>query len=189
MLKDIALKYFKNGYSCSESIIQACADEGICSPDLLPCATTFSGGMSSGCICGAVSAAQMVLGYNFGRNNRFKGKEMLYEKKQTGYRHAIGSTVGKRVGAAAVPQPVRQGSAQYDLYPDYSGGCGRSGGHPLASGFADLRQFHDPNGERRGNCGLSERIGDRAGGSGSVLSGKQNSGKALYCRARTMGGY
>ena len=31
MLKDIALKYFKNGYSCSESIIQACADEGLCS--------------------------------------------------------------------------------------------------------------------------------------------------------------
>ena len=80
MLKDIALKYFKNGYSCSESIIQACADEGICSPDLLPCATTFSGGMSSGCICGAVSAAQMVLGYNFGRNNRFNNNVFAREK-------------------------------------------------------------------------------------------------------------
>ena len=80
MLKDIALKYFKSGYSCSESIIQACVDEGLCSLELLPCATTFSGGMSSGCVCGAVSAAQMVLGYNFGRNNRFNNNVFAREK-------------------------------------------------------------------------------------------------------------
>lgn len=80
MIKDKALEYFKNGYSCSESIIQACIDEGICSSELLPCATTFSAGMSSGCVCGTVAAAQMILGYVFGRNNRFGNRIFAREK-------------------------------------------------------------------------------------------------------------
>ncbi len=70
MLKDKALEYFKNGYSCSEAVIQACIDEGLCAPDLLPCATALSSGMSSGCACGTVTASQLVAGYYFGRNNR-----------------------------------------------------------------------------------------------------------------------
>ncbi len=80
MIKDKALEYFKNGYSCSESVVQACIDEGICSEELLPCATTFSAGMSSGCACGAVSAAQMVLGYVYGRNNRYNNQVFAREK-------------------------------------------------------------------------------------------------------------
>lgn len=80
MIKDKALEYFKNGYSCSESVIQASIDEGLCDSSLLPCATTFSAGMSSGCACGAVCAAQMVLGYQFGRNNRF-GNEVFAREK------------------------------------------------------------------------------------------------------------
>ncbi len=74
MIKDKALEYFKNGYSCSESIIQAYIDEGLCPIELLPCATTFSGGMSSGCLCGAIAAGQIILGHHFGRNNKFKNE-------------------------------------------------------------------------------------------------------------------
>jgi C_GCAxxG_C_C family probable redox protein len=80
MLKDKALEYFKKGYSCSESITQVCIDEGICSEELLPCATTFSGGMSSGCACGAVTACQMILGYLFGRNNKFNNQVVARQK-------------------------------------------------------------------------------------------------------------
>ncbi|MBE7709588.1 MAG: C_GCAxxG_C_C family protein [Cyanobacteria bacterium SIG32] len=79
-MKEKAVSYFNNGYSCSESIIQAAIDEGLCSKELLPCATTFSGGMSSGCLCGAVAASQMILGYNFGRDNS-KGNEVVARKK------------------------------------------------------------------------------------------------------------
>lgn len=79
-MKNKAVNYFLNGYSCSESIIQACIDEGLCTKDLLPCASSFSGGMSSGCLCGAVSASQMVLGYNFGKNNS-KNNEFLAREK------------------------------------------------------------------------------------------------------------
>ncbi len=75
-----ATDYFMNGYSCSESIIKYAVDKGLCPAELLPCATTFSGGMSSGCLCGAVAAAQIVLGYNFGRENT-KGNEVIARAK------------------------------------------------------------------------------------------------------------
>ena len=71
MIKEKALESHRSGYSCSECIVQAGIDAGICDAALLPCATTFSGGMSSGCLCGAVAGAQMILGYIYGRNNRF----------------------------------------------------------------------------------------------------------------------
>ena len=68
-MKEKAVEYFKNGYSCSESVIRAASEEGICPKEFLPIATTFSGGMSSGCVCGTVAAAQLINGYNFGREN------------------------------------------------------------------------------------------------------------------------
>lgn len=73
-MKEKALNYYKNGSSCSESIVLAAADEGLCDKNLLPVATSFSAGMSSGCLCGAVAGAQLVLGANFGKSN-LKGNE------------------------------------------------------------------------------------------------------------------
>ena len=80
MIKKLALEYFFNGYSCSESIVKACIDEGLCDESLLPCAPTVSSGMSSGCSCGTVTVAQLVLGYLFGRNNKF-GNEIIAREK------------------------------------------------------------------------------------------------------------
>lgn len=80
-MKESAVNYFINqGYSCTESILKAAIEEGLCPETLLPCATAFSGGMSSGCICGAVAAAQIINGYNFGRENS-KVNEVLARKK------------------------------------------------------------------------------------------------------------
>lgn len=89
-MKDKATSYYKQGYSCSESVIQAAIDEGLCDKSLLAVATAFSGGMSSGCLCGAVAGAQMILGYNFGKTNsknneetaRAKAKQFIEEFKQ-----------------------------------------------------------------------------------------------------------
>lgn len=80
MIKEKALEYFKNGYSCSESVVKACIDEGLCDESLLPCSTTFSAGMSSGCACGTITGAQLVLGYIFGRGNKFGNKIFAREK-------------------------------------------------------------------------------------------------------------
>ena len=65
-----AIKYFEQGYSCSESIIKEAIDLGLCDESLLPVATSFSGGMGSGCLCGTVAGAQMVIGTLFGKENK-----------------------------------------------------------------------------------------------------------------------
>lgn len=74
-MKDKAVEYYKQGYSCSESVVQAAIDAGLCDKSLLPVATSFSGGMSSGCLCGAVAGAQMIIGANFGKQNSHKNDE------------------------------------------------------------------------------------------------------------------
>ena len=73
-------KNYNSGYSCSESVVKAAIDAGLCDENLLACATAFSGGMSSGCLCGAIAGAQMVLGANFDRGSvRAKAKELIDE--------------------------------------------------------------------------------------------------------------
>lgn len=89
-MKEKAVSYYKQGYSCSESVINAAIDAGLCDKSLLAVATAFSGGMSSGCLCGAVAGAQMVLGANYGKQNsknneetaRAKAKEYLEKFKE-----------------------------------------------------------------------------------------------------------
>jgi C_GCAxxG_C_C family probable redox protein len=89
-MKQKAVNYYKSGLSCSESVIAAAIDEGYCDKSLLAVASAFSGGMSSGCLCGAVAGAQMVLGANFGKQNsqgneeiaRAKAKEFIEEFKK-----------------------------------------------------------------------------------------------------------
>lgn len=72
-MKNLATENFKNGYSCSESIVKAAFDKGIIDSDLTSIATSFSGGMSSGCLCGAIAGAQMVIGYLYGKKTDDKG--------------------------------------------------------------------------------------------------------------------
>lgn len=89
-MKEQAVDYYKSGYSCSESVVLAAIDAGLCDANLLPVATSFSGGMSSGCLCGAVAGAQMVIGANFGKQDknqkddtaRTKAKEFIDEFKK-----------------------------------------------------------------------------------------------------------
>lgn len=85
-LKEKAVENFKNGYSCSESVLKAAIDEGLVPVEILPCATSFSGGMGSGCLCGAVSGAQMVIGYIHGKGKdeqaRALAKEMVQKFKE-----------------------------------------------------------------------------------------------------------
>ena len=59
--------FLNKGYSCSESIVQAAIDLNIVPKELLSVATSFSGGMGSGCLCGAIAGSQIVLGYLFGK--------------------------------------------------------------------------------------------------------------------------
>ena len=65
-----AAEYFNNGYSCSESVVRAAIEKGIIPEELLPVATAFSGGMGSGCLCGAIAASQIIIGWLYGRENQ-----------------------------------------------------------------------------------------------------------------------
>ncbi len=65
-----AAEYFNQGYSCSESIIMEAIEQGLVPEELLSVATSFSGGMGSGCLCGAIAGSQMVLGWLYGKNNK-----------------------------------------------------------------------------------------------------------------------
>ncbi|MBR1617006.1 C_GCAxxG_C_C family protein [bacterium] len=64
----LAPKYFQEGNSCSEAIAMAAVELGYTGCEIINMATSFSGGMGSGCLCGAVSGAQLVLGALHGKN-------------------------------------------------------------------------------------------------------------------------
>lgn len=75
-LKNISTDLFEQGYSCSESIVRAAYESNLINSDvdiklLNKLASAFSGGMGeSGCLCGAVAGAQIVLGSILGREDK-----------------------------------------------------------------------------------------------------------------------
>lgn len=71
-----ARDYFLQGNSCSESIVLEAIGNGLCDESLLPVATSFSGGMGSGCVCGAISGSQIVIGHLYGKNNKYNNLPM-----------------------------------------------------------------------------------------------------------------
>lgn len=80
----LAPKYFLNeGYSCSESFARSAVELGLANEEIISIATSFSGGMGSGCLCGAVAGAQMVIGLLHGKTKdntaRILAKE-FYQK-------------------------------------------------------------------------------------------------------------
>lgn len=90
---DLAKEYYDGGLSCSEAVINAAHDSGICKfeniNEVHKVASMFSSGMSSGCLCGALAGGQIVLGYIFGRNisektnlNRVVAKEFIKTFKE-----------------------------------------------------------------------------------------------------------
>jgi C_GCAxxG_C_C family probable redox protein len=84
-MNNLAKDFYKQGYSCSESILKAAAQKGYLPEELVKLSTAFSGGMSSGCLCGALAGSQLVISSNFGRNEahedssecRAKAKEFM----------------------------------------------------------------------------------------------------------------
>ena len=94
----ISIENFKGGLSCSEAVVKACYDVGLVDDSLINIATSFSGGMQSGCICGAVAGAQMVIGFLHGRNKDYsaKDKAKLFIQK---FKEAKGATCCKVLSA------------------------------------------------------------------------------------------
>ena len=63
----LAPNYFKEGYSCSESMAKAAVELGLAPEEFISIATSFSGGMGVRCLCGAVAGSQMIIGLLHGK--------------------------------------------------------------------------------------------------------------------------
>lgn len=72
-------EYFMQGYSCSESMIKAAIDKGLVKEDVLPLATAFSGGIGSGCLCGAVASMQLIIGAKYGKDDKERNGQKARE--------------------------------------------------------------------------------------------------------------
>lgn len=89
-MKKLAKDFYSQGYSCSESVLKAAAEKGLIPEEYIKLSTAFSGGMSSGCLCGALAGSQLVISYNHGRTNsnedssecRAKAKEFIENFKE-----------------------------------------------------------------------------------------------------------
>lgn len=81
-MEDKATEYFKKGYSCSESVVQAAIDKGYAPKELLGAATPFSGGMGIRCLCGAVAGAMLVIGSIYGKTDNNDGMKARAMAKQ-----------------------------------------------------------------------------------------------------------
>ncbi len=66
--QELADEYFRQGFSCSQSVLAACAGRfGLDEQTALRVAAAFGGGLArSGETCGAVSGALMVIGLKYG---------------------------------------------------------------------------------------------------------------------------
>jgi C_GCAxxG_C_C family probable redox protein len=81
-----AAEIFRSGYSCSQAVCLAFADDfGIDRPTALKFSCALGGGMAhTGNTCGAVSGALMVIGMKYGRTSPddLAAKERSYELAQ-----------------------------------------------------------------------------------------------------------
>ena len=77
-----AVEYFKSGCSCSESIVKTAISFGLAPESLFQVSTVFSGGMGSGCLCGAVAGAQIVIGSIYGKESRPYAKQFIDKFKE-----------------------------------------------------------------------------------------------------------
>lgn len=135
-----AVENFKNGYSCSESVAKAAVDLGYAPKELIDIATSFSGGMSSGCLCGAIAGSQLILGYTFGKNKSNTARALAPEG-------ASAHVANVRHGSSSSLAPIASARALAKEFLDefksiHKAACCRI----LTKGF----DFHSP--ERKNHC-------------------------------------
>ena len=81
---DVAIKYFEEGFACSQSVLVAFAsDFNIPEKTALRLASGFGGGMGERAeTCGAITGAFCVIGLKYGQTSSQDkaGKEVVYQK-------------------------------------------------------------------------------------------------------------
>jgi C_GCAxxG_C_C family probable redox protein len=100
----IAESFFKEGFSCSQAVLAAFAEEfGLDSRVALKLAQPFGGGIAHrGDICGAVTGAFLVIGLQFGRTEAqdIPARDRTYEAVSSfinKFEHTCGSVLCKEL--------------------------------------------------------------------------------------------
>lgn len=64
---DVAIKFFEDGYMCSQAVFAAFSERyGVSKDDALKIGACFGSGMRKGEVCGACTGALMALGLKYG---------------------------------------------------------------------------------------------------------------------------
>jgi C_GCAxxG_C_C family probable redox protein len=117
--RELAAEYFQEGYSCSQSVVLAFAEELGVDPEVaLRMASGFGGGMGrTGNTCGAVSGAMMVIGLRDGyispadKENKEKVYHLVARIHQL-FREKYGATDCTTLLGHAIGNPVEQQKAR-----------------------------------------------------------------------------
>jgi C_GCAxxG_C_C family probable redox protein len=119
-----AREYFLKGYSCSESVLRALADEWYLPAGVAPRAGSALGGGvgASGEVCGAITGAAVALGLYKGRDdiNDVVGAER--KKKLYVTMHRLIKAFERRYGAVACRDVIRLDLSdpdQLDIYKQF----------------------------------------------------------------------
>jgi C_GCAxxG_C_C family probable redox protein len=87
--KQLAGKNYREGYNCAEAIVRAFRDAMhiAISDEALRMSSGFGGGLGhSGCMCGALTGATMVLGMLQGRVTKEESREPIYRSSEEFHR-------------------------------------------------------------------------------------------------------
>jgi C_GCAxxG_C_C family probable redox protein len=118
-LGEKAVRFFRDGYNCSESVLLTMTEHWGCKDELIPrVATPFGGGMGRcGSVCGAVTGGVMAIGVRCGRNAPTEKPSRAYELAETFFRRfekQNGSVVCRELIGLELSDPEQRRRAQED---------------------------------------------------------------------------
>lgn len=81
-LAEAALKYYRNGYNCSQCIIMAYFEiyKRKINPDIINMCGAVNNGFGTGCICSVLVAAIMIFGLIFDEKKARKKRILLFDR-------------------------------------------------------------------------------------------------------------
>lgn len=79
LAKSLAVKYYEEGFNCAQSILKAYGEvNSLEISQLLKASSSLGSGMKSGCACGALIGAELILGLLYSDNPK-----LLHMKNRT----------------------------------------------------------------------------------------------------------
>ena len=87
----IAINYFKKDYNCAQSVIKAFSEaHNLETGGIVKAASSLGSGLKSGCACGSLTGAELMVGFLFSKNpKKLEEKTKILHNE---FRNKFGST-------------------------------------------------------------------------------------------------